>query len=76
MFFICVCGDKFNEDQEGAVEHILEQHLDLVETRFDELLDEAESDGQEVGYGDLDDALYDEAIEDTLDDLLDLVPEA
>ena len=71
MQYVCECGAKFNEEQEGVTEHVLEQHLDLVETRFEEFLD------SEDIFDDLsDDEVYDEAVEDVTDDLLDLVPEA
>jgi len=66
--FICECGEVFNDDQDGAREHMLDQHLDLIETRFEEFLDDEEA------FQDwTEDEIYDEAIEDVTDEMLDQI---
>jgi len=72
MYYVCECGEQFEEDQEGAREHMLEQHLDLIESRFDEFVDGASDDFEDERT---DDELYDEAIDDVTDELLDLFEE-
>jgi hypothetical protein len=72
MYYVCECGVFFNEDQDGARDHILEEHLDLVESRFDEFIEEAEADTQDDrSEGDI----YDEAIDDVQEELLDAIDE-
>jgi hypothetical protein len=73
-YYVCECGEQFEEDQQGAREHMLEQHLDLIESRFDEFLDEA-SDAQDFEEDRTDDEIYDEAIDDVTYELLDLFEE-
>jgi len=72
MYYVCECGMCFDEDQTGAREHMLEEHLDLIETRFDEFLDEAESDSNDERS---DGELYDDAIDDVQEELLDEIDE-
>ena len=77
-YFLCECGEKFPEDQEGAREHVLEQHLDLVETRFEEFFDEVEdySAQGDSRFEDLTiEEIYDEAVDDVTDELLDAIEE-
>ena len=73
MYFMCECGESFPEDQEGAREHVLEQHLDLIETRFEDFLDQVaavdEEDDETL------EEIYDEAVDDVQEDLLDCIPE-
>jgi hypothetical protein len=69
--FICECGVTFNEEQEGAREHVTQQHLDLVETRFEDWFDDENSDTDAF----TDDELYEEAVEDVTEELLDHIPE-
>ena len=71
-YYVCECGEQFEEDQEGAREHMLEQHLDLIESRFEEFIDEANDDPEDERT---DDELYDEAIDDVTEELLDLFEE-
>jgi hypothetical protein len=71
MFFVCECGEKFNEDQDGAREHVLEQHLDLVETRYDEFINDFEL----FSEAETDEEIYDIAIDDVQDELLDAFEE-
>lgn len=66
MYYVCECGAEFNAEQEGAYEHMLEQHLDLIETRFEDFLGEVNDDDDVT-----DQEIYEDAIEDVLDDLLD-----
>jgi len=75
-YYVCECGEQFEEDQEGAREHMLEQHLDLIESRFDEFIDdESNADERSFGSDRTDDEIYDEAIDDVTDELLDLFEE-
>jgi len=68
MHYVCECGEKFNQQADGAREHMLEQHLDLVETRFDDFLDCALANEEEFIS---DDDLYDDAVDEITDELLD-----
>jgi hypothetical protein len=67
MYYVCECGAKFNDEKEGASEHMLEQHLDLIESRFVDFLDDAIDNEQEFKEEDL----YEDAVEDTVDEMLD-----
>jgi hypothetical protein len=70
--FVCECGLVFDEELTGAREHMIAAHLDLVETRYDDFLDDATEDPD----NDLtDQELYDEAIDDVVDDMTDHIPE-
>jgi hypothetical protein len=71
-YYVCECREQFEEDQEGAREHMLEQHLDLIESRFEEFLDEANAD---LDDDRTDDEIYDDAIDDVTEELLDLFEE-
>jgi hypothetical protein len=74
-YYVCECGEQFEKDQQGAREHMLEQHLDLIDSRFEEFLDEAR-DSDDAGEDErTDDEIYDEAIDDVTDELLDLFEE-
>lgn len=70
--FICECGAEFDEDQTGAQEHMVEEHLDLVETRFGDFLDDAEENNDN---DQTDEEIYEDAIEDVTDEMLDHIPE-
>jgi hypothetical protein len=67
MYYVCECGEEFDAERTGAREHMLEQHLDLIETRFDDFLSDVIDDDIDVS----DAEIYEEAIDDVLDDLLD-----
>jgi len=67
-YYVCECGAEFDDDQQGAREHMLDEHLDLIETRFEDLINEGvfeEENFTEEEY-------YDEAIEEVTEELLDL----
>lgn len=68
MYFVCECGIKFDEEQNGARDHVLERHLDLVEGRFNDFLDEAIAEDEIVE----DEEVYEDAVEDVVDELLDM----
>ena len=72
MYYVCECGAAFNENQDFARDHILEEHLDLVESRFDEFIEEAEADIQDDRP---EGEIYDEAIDDVQEELLDAIDE-
>lgn len=65
--YMCECGEQFEDINEEARRHILDQHLDIVETRFEDFLDDANEHNDDVS----DDELYDEAVDDVVDELLD-----
>ena len=67
MYFVCECGKEFDEEQTGAPEHMLEKHLELVETRFEDFLDDAIENDEDTS----DQELYEDALEDVTDELLD-----
>ena len=71
-YYVCECGEQFEEDQQGASEHVLEQHLDLIESRFEEFLDEADDDPDDERTNE---EIYDDAIDDVINELLDLFEE-
>jgi hypothetical protein len=71
-YYVCECGEQFEEDQQGAREHMLEQHLDLIESRFEEFFDDANADLDD-DRTDVD--IYDDAIDDVTEELLDLFEE-
>lgn len=66
MFYVCECGAEFDGEQNGAREHMLEEHLDLIESRFEDFLGDVEDDSEVT-----DDEIYEDAIDDVLDELLD-----
>lgn len=69
--YICECGEVFEvaEDNEvmGAREHMLEQHLDLIETAYQDYLDADD----EIFADYTAEELYEDALEDVIDDMLD-----
>jgi len=67
MYFVCECGAEFDEEQNGAEEHMLEEHRDLIETRFEDFIDDAAENDEVVD----DELLFEEAIEDVTDEMLD-----
>ena len=69
MYFVCECGAEFDEDKTGAAEHMLEQHLDLVESYFEDLI-VSDEDG-DVFTEFTEEEIYDEALDEVIDDMLD-----
>jgi hypothetical protein len=71
--YICECGEQFDEIGEDAYQHVLGNHLDLVETLFEEFVEEYNNDGDisEEGANEL----YEEALYEVTDDLLDEIVE-
>jgi hypothetical protein len=73
MYYACECGNNFPEMTwwESAKKHVAELHRDLVEARFEELLDEDEDDDDEL-FEDTkgEDQLYEEAIEEVTNELM------
>ncbi len=66
--FICECGEMFEELGEETREHVLEMHLDLVESEFEDAVAELEFSDIPAWTGD---KLYDQAIEDVEEELMD-----
>jgi hypothetical protein len=72
MYYACECGNNFPEaNHESAKNHVAELHRDLVEARFEELLDEDDEFFEETNYSEGEEQLYEEAIEDVTDELMD-----
>jgi hypothetical protein len=71
-YYVCECGTQFDETQEGAQDHMLEEHLDLVESRYEEFLEEAEADPTDDRT---DTEIYDEALDDVTEEMLDCFDE-
>jgi hypothetical protein len=69
--YICECGEEFEEISEDAYAHILSAHLDLVETLFEEFVEELDGTVSE----DEADELYEDALYEVTDDLLDEIVE-
>jgi hypothetical protein len=68
MYYVCECGVRFLEDEEDAErDHMIDQHLDIIETRFEDFLDDAIANDDAVD----DDELFDEAIDDVTNEMLD-----
>jgi hypothetical protein len=74
MYYACECGNNFSEaNYESAKSHVAELHRDLVEARFEELLDEDDEFFEETNYSEGEEQLYEEAIEDVTDELMDVM---
>jgi len=74
MYYACECGNNFPEaNYESAKNHVAELHRDLVEARFEELLDEDDELFEETNYSEGEDQLYEKAIEDVTDELMDMM---
>lgn len=68
---MCECGDFFEDLGDEAQDHVLELHLDLVETFFEDMIEEADFNITEADA----DALYEDAIADAVDELMDEIIE-
>lgn len=66
--YICECGEQFEELGDETQDHVLEQHLDLVETRFEDFVEELEFGEITEWQGD---ELYQSAINDVEQELMD-----
>jgi hypothetical protein len=69
--YTCECGDQFDEMGEDVYAHVLSAHLDLVETLFEEFVEELDGAVSE----DEADELYEDALYEVTDDLLDEIVE-
>ena len=69
--YICECGEEFDEMGEDVYAHVLSAHLDLVETLFEEFVEELDGTVSE----DEADELYEDALYEVTDDLLDEIVE-
>ena len=59
--FICECGEYFEDIGEETEAHVLEQHLDLVESRFEDFVEEME-------FGEITEWTAHELHQDAIDD--------
>ncbi len=71
MYFVCECGESFDANQTGAKDHMINEHRDVVETRFEDFLDDA----IEADDDTFDQEIWEDAIDDVVDELLDCFPE-
>ena len=69
--YICECGEEFEELNEAAQDHVLEFHLDLVETAFEDYIEEADYGVSEEAADDL----YEDAVNEVVDDMFDEILE-
>ena len=69
--YICECGDQFDEMGADVYQHVLGEHLDLVETLFEEFVEELDVAVSEDEAGEL----YEDALYEVTDDLLDEIIE-
>lgn len=69
--YICECGEEFDEINEESQDHVLNFHLELVESAFEDLVEVSEGDLEEENIEDL----YEEAVLDVTDDLMDEIIE-
>ena len=69
--YICECGEQFDEIDEQVYSHVLGEHLDLVETLFEEFVEELDGTVSEDEAGEL----YEDALYEVTDDLLDEIIE-
>ena len=67
--YICECGEEFEEVGEDAYAHVLSDHLDLVEVMFEEFIEDGTVSEDEA------DELYEDALYEVTDDLLDEIVE-
>jgi hypothetical protein len=75
MFYVCECGDKFDVLGDEAEEHVIDQHLDLVENAFADLLDQDDSTFEETGVSRGEEQLWEDAIDDVIGELMDELPD-
>jgi len=68
--FICECGEEFDEIGDETQDHVLSAHLDLVETTFEDFVEELEFSELSEWAGD---ELYNDAIDDVEEELMDEV---
>lgn len=74
MFYACDCGEVVEDKEDNLQGHVLDEHLDLVEMRFDELLDRTPEEMDYEEYSD--DELYNMAVDDVVGEILDEILEA
>ena len=66
--YICECGEQFEELGDETQAHVLDQHLDLIEDRFEDFVEELEFGEITEWQGD---ELYQSAIDDVEEELMD-----
>jgi hypothetical protein len=70
--YICECGEEFdNIESVEPTDHVLEKHLDVVESIFEDYIEEADYYVSEESADDL----YEEAIATAVEDLMDEIVE-
>jgi hypothetical protein len=69
--YICECGEEFEEINEETQDHVLNFHLELVESAYQDLIGESEEPLDDLDAEDL----YEEAILDVEDELMDEIIE-
>lgn len=66
--YICECGEQFEKLGDETQAHVLDQHLDLIEDRFEDFVEELEFSEITEWQGD---ELYQSAINDVEEELMD-----
>ncbi len=69
--YICECGEEFEEINEETQDHVLNFHLELVESAYQDLVGDSEQPLDDLDAEDL----YEEAILDVEDELMDEIIE-
>ena len=67
--YICECGEQFDDINEETQDHVLNYHLEQVEQAYADFIDDVDVD-EEIEDTVLDD-LYEEAILDVTEELMD-----
>jgi hypothetical protein len=69
--YICECGDEFEDLNEESQDHVLNFHRELVDSAYEDLIEEAD-----FGISNVDaEGLFEDAILDVQDDLMDEIVE-
>jgi hypothetical protein len=71
MMYICECGETFDDINEETQDHVLNYHLEQVEQAYADFIDDVDGEIEDTVLDDL----YEEAILDVTDELMDEIVE-
>jgi len=69
--YICECGETFDDINEETQDHVLNYHLEQVEQAYADFIDDVDGEIEDTVLDDL----YEEAILDVTDELMDEIVE-
>jgi hypothetical protein len=69
--YICECGEEFEDLNEESQDHVLNFHRELVDSTYEDLIEEADFSISAVDA----EGLFEDAILDVQDDLMDEIVE-